>query len=89
VRTPGGKRPLGRPRRRCENNIKIDLREILWGGRDWIHLVQYRDRWSSCENCNESSGSIKCWEILEYLRDWRLLSSMELVGYPSSKCLLK
>jgi hypothetical protein len=33
---PGGKRPLGRPRRRGVDNIKIDLREIGWGGTDWI-----------------------------------------------------
>jgi hypothetical protein len=35
---PGGKRPLGRPRRRWENNIKMDIREIGWGGMDWIWL---------------------------------------------------
>jgi hypothetical protein len=35
---------LGRPRRRWEDGIKIDLREIGWGG-DWIHLAQDRDRW--------------------------------------------
>jgi hypothetical protein len=36
------KRPLGRPRRRWENNIKMDLREIRWGGMDWIDLAQGR-----------------------------------------------
>jgi hypothetical protein len=35
-----GKRPLGRPRRREEDNIRMDLREIGWGGMDWIHLAQ-------------------------------------------------
>jgi hypothetical protein len=41
-----GKRPLGRPRhtRRWENNIKMDHREIGWGGMDWIHLAQDRDQ---------------------------------------------
>jgi hypothetical protein len=34
-----GKRPVGRPRYRWEDNIKMDLREILWGGMDWIYLV--------------------------------------------------
>jgi hypothetical protein len=34
-----------RPRRRCEDGIKVDLREIGWGGVEWIHLVQDRDRW--------------------------------------------
>jgi hypothetical protein len=42
---PEGNRPLGRPRRRWEDNIKMDLREIGWGGMDWIHLDQDRDGW--------------------------------------------
>jgi hypothetical protein len=46
------------------NNIKMDLREIGWGGMDWIHLAQDRDQ-CSFEHGNEPSGSIKCWEILE------------------------
>jgi hypothetical protein len=40
-----GKRPLGRPRRRWEDNIKIDLQEVGGGGKDWIDLAQDRDRW--------------------------------------------
>jgi hypothetical protein len=36
---------LGRPRRRWEDNIKMDLREVAWGGMDWINLAQDRDRW--------------------------------------------
>jgi hypothetical protein len=43
VGNPEGKRPLGRPRRRWVDNIKIDLREIGWDGRDWIELAQDRD----------------------------------------------
>jgi hypothetical protein len=39
------KRPLGRPRRRWMDNIKIDLREIGWDGGDWIDLAQGRDKW--------------------------------------------
>jgi hypothetical protein len=39
---PEGKRPLGRPKRKWENNNKMDIREILWGGMDWIHLAQDR-----------------------------------------------
>jgi hypothetical protein len=35
-----GKRPLGRPRCRCNDNIKMDLREIGWGGMDWIDLAK-------------------------------------------------
>jgi hypothetical protein len=42
---PEGRRPLGRPRRRWEDNIKMDLREVGWGGVDWIDLAQNRDRW--------------------------------------------
>jgi hypothetical protein len=39
------KRPLGRPRRRWVDNIKIGLREIIWNGVDWIHLAQDWDQW--------------------------------------------
>jgi hypothetical protein len=42
---PEGKRPLGRPRRRWEDGIRMDLREIGLGGVDWILLAQDRDRW--------------------------------------------
>jgi hypothetical protein len=42
VGKPEGKGPLGRPRRRREDNIKMDLREIGWGGIDWVGLTQDR-----------------------------------------------
>jgi hypothetical protein len=45
VRKPEGKRPLGRPRRRWEDNIKMDLPEVGCGGMDWIDLAQNTDRW--------------------------------------------
>jgi hypothetical protein len=45
-----GKRPLGRPRRRWEDGIKMDLREIGWRGVEWIHLAQDRDRWRAVVN---------------------------------------
>jgi hypothetical protein len=45
VGKPEGKRPLGRPRRSWEDNIRMDLREIGWGGMDWIDLAQDRDQW--------------------------------------------
>ena len=41
----GGKRPLGRPRGRWEDNIKMDLREVGGGGGDWMELARDRDRW--------------------------------------------
>ena len=45
VGKPEGKRPLGRPRRRWEDNIKRDLQEVGGGCGDWMELVQDRDRW--------------------------------------------
>ena len=45
VGKPEGKRPLGRPRRRWEDNIKMDLQEVECGGMDWIELAQDGDRW--------------------------------------------
>ena len=39
------KRPIGRPRRRWEDNIKMDLQEVGCGGKDWIKLAQDRNRW--------------------------------------------
>jgi hypothetical protein len=47
---PEGKRPLGRPRRRWVDNIKMDLREIGWNGVDWIDLAQDRDQWRALVN---------------------------------------
>ena len=45
VGKPEGKRPLGRPRRRWEDNIKMDLKEVGGGCGDWMELAQDRDRW--------------------------------------------
>ena len=42
---PEGKRPLGRPRRRWEDNIKMDLRAVVCDPRDWIALAEDRDQW--------------------------------------------
>jgi hypothetical protein len=50
VGKPEGKRPLGRPSRRWEDGIRMDLREIGWGVVDWIRLAQDRDRWRAVVN---------------------------------------
>jgi hypothetical protein len=42
---PEKRRPLGKPRRRWEDNVKMDLQEVGCGGMDWIELAQDRDRW--------------------------------------------
>ena len=55
VGKPEGKRPLGRPRRRWEDNIKMDLEEVGGGCGDWMEFAQDRDRWlalvSTVMNC--------------------------------------
>jgi hypothetical protein len=50
VGRPKGKRPLGRPRHRCEDNIKLDLREIGTDGANWIQLAQDRVQWWAFAN---------------------------------------
>jgi hypothetical protein len=61
---PEGRRPLGRPRRRWEDNIKMNLREVGWGGVDWNDLAQDRDRWRGrswlrhCATNRKVAGSI-------------------------------
>jgi hypothetical protein len=50
VGKPEEKRPLGRPRRRWVDNIKMNLLEIRWGGVYWIGLAQDRDRWRAVVN---------------------------------------
>jgi len=50
VGRPEGKRPLGRPRRRWEDNIKMDLQEVGCEVMDWIELAQNRDRWRALVN---------------------------------------
>ena len=66
VGKPEGKRPLGRPRCRWVDNIRMDLQEVGCGYMDWIGLAQDRDRWrTACEYGNESSGSVKCGGFLD------------------------
>ena len=54
---PEGKRPLGRPRRRWEDNIKMDLQEVGGVRGDWMELAQDRDRW---------------WALVGTVRDFRV-----------------
>jgi hypothetical protein len=50
VGRPEGKRPLGRPRRKSMDNIKVDLLELSWGGVNWIGLANDRDKWRALVN---------------------------------------
>jgi hypothetical protein len=50
VGKPEGRRPLGKPWRRWKDNIKMYLREVAWGGMDWINVAQDRDRWRALVN---------------------------------------
>jgi hypothetical protein len=50
VGKPEGKRPLERPRRRWWDNIKMDLKDIGWGGMDWFCLAQDKDQWRALVN---------------------------------------
>jgi hypothetical protein len=50
VGKPERKKPLERPRRRWEDDIRMDLREIGWGGMDWIDVAQDRDQWRALVN---------------------------------------
>ena len=65
VGKPEGKTPLGRPRRRWVDNIRMDLQEVGCGHVDWIGLAQDRDRWLTLECGDEPSGSVKCGELLD------------------------
>jgi hypothetical protein len=65
VGKPEGRRPLGRPRHRWEDNIKMDLLEVGWESTDWIDLAQDRDRRRALVYGDGPSGSAKCEEFLE------------------------
>jgi hypothetical protein len=64
---PEGKRALGRPRRRWEDNIKMDLQEVGGGYGDWMEFgLGYGQLARTCECGNELLGSIKCGEFLDW-----------------------
>jgi len=56
VEKPEGKRPLGSPSRRCEDNIKMDFQEEGCGYMDWIGMAQDRDRWRTLVNAVMNFG---------------------------------
>jgi hypothetical protein len=66
VGKPKGNRPLGRPRRRWEDGIRMDLREIGLGSLDWIRLAQDRDRWRAVVS-DEPSGSCATELVCKFL----------------------
>jgi len=69
VGKPEGQRPLGRPRHRWKDNIKMDLQEVGCGCMDWIELAQDRDRWWSLVNAVMNLRvSIKFGEFLDFLK---------------------
>ena len=63
VRKPEGKRLLGRPRRRWEDNIKMDLQEVGGSCGDWMELAQDRDRWRALVNMVRNLRVPKLWGI--------------------------
>jgi hypothetical protein len=90
VGKPEGKSPLGRPRRRWIDNIKMDLLEIGLNVGNWIGLAQDMYRWRALVNSVMNlSVSIKCWETTEWLHnlwplEWYSAPQIYLVSYPSS-----
>ncbi|KAJ4430777.1 hypothetical protein ANN_19368 [Periplaneta americana] len=83
---PEGIRPLGRPRRRWEYNMQMDLREVGYDGRDWINLAQDRDRWwAYVRGGNEPPASLKAikknWK-LHYIFNVRVLRTAR---YPNTQ----
>jgi hypothetical protein len=74
VVNPERKRPVGRPRRRLVDNIKMELRETGWDSVDWIDMTQDIEQWRALVNTVLNlRGFTKCWQVLEWLNNWRLL----------------
>ena len=75
VGKPEGKRPLGRPRRRWEDNIKMHLQEVGGGHGDWMELAQDKDRWRALGGYGEElSGSINAGNFLTSCKVYWLAS---------------
>jgi hypothetical protein len=75
VGRPDGKRALRRYWHRCEDNIKMDLHEVRWGGIDWIYLAQDRDRWHARVNTAKNFWvSAGLGEFLDWLKTVRFFT---------------
>jgi hypothetical protein len=58
---------------------KLDLRDIEWDGIDWIDVAQDREQWRALVNTVMNlRGSIKCWEVLAWLHNWRFLKKVSV-----------
>jgi hypothetical protein len=74
VRKPEGKRPLGRPRCRWVDNIKMHVGEIGWDGMDWIDMAQNKGQWRALvSTILNLRVPYNFGEVLEWLHNWRLL----------------
>jgi hypothetical protein len=71
VGKPEGNGPLGKPKRRWVNNVKMDHGQIGWVGVDWIGLAQNRNKWGDL--VNSVMNIRECWEIVEWIHNWWLL----------------
>ena len=71
---PKGKRPLGRRRRRWEDNIRMDLEEVGINAENWVDLAQDRDYWRTFVNValGEKSLNLAQWEVHDYVRTRRM-----------------
>jgi hypothetical protein len=92
VRKPEVKRPLGRPRRTWENNIRMDLREIRWGGMEWIDLAQDRGQWRALVNMVMKLWVPQkilrnCWVAAQLAASQKGIGSMELVSQTGTRVL--
>ena len=74
VGEPEGKRPLGRPRRRWEDNIKMDLQEVGGGHGDWMEFAQDGDRWRALAGTVRNLGSINAGNFLTSCKVYWLAS---------------
>jgi hypothetical protein len=77
VGKPEGHRPLGRPRCRLDDNIKMELKYIRWGVVGWIHVTPDCYKWRALVNTVMNLWvPYKYWKFTEYLSDWRVLKKV-------------